>query len=116
MLRCDVLQPVNPKLGQAQVFNLNQSGETRVYDVGPYSVCSVQASGDASWGTAVLTIKRSNDLRHPVNLESVTTLTAAGMTPALDCSGFRYLHVTLSTLEGAADTCELTVIGKDDSP
>jgi len=110
-LRCDVIKPLNG----TGPFDLNVTENEYVYDVSGYAVGSVQAYGPvggSSWGTAVLTIRRSNDGKNPVALETATTFSASGMTNSIDFTSFKFLHVCLTTNEGAAGFCELTVIGK----
>lgn len=107
------LTPLNFKPGQGQAFNLNLNAECRVYDVSAYDEVTVQAEGDASWGTAEITLRRSNDGRHARDLWPFRVKLGPGtdFTDEPIPVTFRYLHVDLTTVEGAADTCELTVRG-----
>lgn len=100
------------------LFPLNVAQSALRFNVGPYSVCSVQAvfvpDGSSTWGTAVLTISRSNEPSTPVALESATTIAVGGgMTGALDCTGYHWLHVGLTTPEGSGSpVCRIVVIAK----
>jgi len=88
----------------------------RVFDVRGMMTATVQGTLTfGTWGTAVLTLKRSNDRITFVALSSPTTMTAAGMTAAIDVSGFAWLAVEATTLEGSAAYAELNVSAKSDN-
>jgi hypothetical protein len=106
---------LKPTVGDDTRFDLNITENELVYDVSKYAIVSAHAVGPTSgtWGTAVLTIRRSNDGKNPVALETATTIgTGGGMTTAQDCTGYLFFHVCLTTNEGAAGSCEVIVCGK----
>lgn len=89
-----------------------QAGEGNkvVVPAAGYSYATVQivpvpsGTGGATWSTAVVTVKRTNDLAAtPQALESAVTVTsAAQMSPRIDVRGFGYLILELTTAEGSA--------------
>lgn len=99
--------------------NIRYTAEGQAIPVGDAKTCTVQAvpAGNA-WGTAVLTVKRSNDGANFVALESATTISAGGgMTAAFSVSGFAYLRVDVTTAEGSAadEFAQITVCMKDNT-
>lgn len=111
-MNAKTLKPINHP-DPSREFNLYETGFVFIFDVRPFSVYSVQAVGEDTWSTAILSVERSNDGQNPVALETgATTLTSPGMTTALDCTGFGYVHVRLSVLASAAATCKVFVHAK----
>ena len=104
------LSPIN--LPTDSGVNLNQTNLELIYDVRTWANVSVQLV--TTGGTIVLTIERSNDGSTPNALESATTLGPGNkMTVKIDCSGFGYLHVRATTLEGSAMTGNIIVLAKN---
>jgi len=69
-----------------------------VWDLGAFTSVTVQLNIIvAAGGAFVVTFYRSNDGLTPVALDSAQTLTGAGMTPLINCTGFRYLHAKVTT-------------------
>lgn len=98
-------------VGDPENVNLFQSSYTVIYHVGDWETCSVQYRTDET--QAVLTLYRSNDTKTEGVLEVGETLGPADdMTDTIDCSGFLYLHVKVTTLAGSAASGKLVAIGK----
>jgi len=93
---------------QIAPINLNITGESVAFRLGNTSSFTLEGrilSG--TWGTAVVTCKRSNSgVGQGFALESATTLTAPGITAERDAC-FQVLHVEVTTPEGAAGIAEL---------
>lgn len=99
--------------------NIRYTADGQAIPVGDAKTCTVQAAATGySWGTAVLTVKRSNDGTNFVALESATTIGAGGgMTAAFSVSGFAYLRVDVTTAEGSStdELAQITVCLKDNT-
>lgn len=82
-------------------------GKQMVLDVRGMSVATVQVVAQAAWSGAVVTIYRANCLPNGdpflAALETATTLTADGMTSAIDVSAFAFLVLKVTTT-GASTT------------
>lgn len=92
-------------------LDLNQTTNSLVYHVGEASVVSVQFDTDET--TAQLTLYRSNDQTRPQAFDETITLgPGREMSDIIDCDGFNFLHVVVTTLAGAAATGRVTVYGK----
>lgn len=105
-------QPLNTV--PMQGFNLNQTEQEWVFDVRDTNTVTVQAAltGTGTWGTAVLTIGRSNNGKQYQPLVVPQQIgPGGGMTEAIDCASFAFLHVKLTTEEGSAAFADLTVMG-----
>jgi len=102
-----------------QTFNLftvepTATNTTMKVAVDKYSKVTVQAvEVTAATGSPVLTVRRSNNGIDQVALTTPVTLTSPGMTDAIDCSGFAFLHVTLTTA-GTAGVWRVYVCAKAD--
>lgn len=112
MIQSEILKPMHGK--QDDNFDLNITENELVYDMGPYSTYSVQVTPNTAWATAVITLSRSNDGKTPYTLEEGITVLGpgAGMTSTLDCIGFARLMLRLTTNEGGAASCKVSVCGK----
>lgn len=82
-----------------------------VIPVGENDTATVQAvKKSAVWGTAVLTVKRSNDGKTFHALESAVTLGPGdAMSAAFSVAGFAFLRVDVTTAEGSAEYIDVTV-------
>lgn len=78
------------------------TGAGPVIPTGNSKTATVQAVKDsASWTTAVLTVKRSNDGVNFTGLESAKTIgPGGGMTSEFSVAGFAYMRVDVTTAEG----------------
>ena len=91
---------------------LSTDGEV-VVDVRRFNAVTVQAiEMEAAGGSPVLTVKRSNSGVDEVALESATTLAAPGMTNKIDCSGFGFLHVVVTTAATTTGKWKLVICRK----
>lgn len=95
-------------------FDINAVNNELRYDVRAWSVVSVSAVKlQATWSTGVLTVYRSLDGCNPFALESSETLGPGDdITASLDVSGFPYLIVRLTTVEGTQRFVRVCVRGK----
>lgn len=94
---------------------LDATGVELKFDVRAYAVLSVQAVFSVGATTGVLTLYRSNDGANPVALATATTITtSATMTDAIDCTGFGYLHVRVTTAD-SGDTARIYALAKASS-
>lgn len=108
---CENLTPIN--LEKQVGFNLNETEQEWVYDVRKYSTCSVQVIAQETWATAVLTLGRSNSGKNYRTLETPETLgPGSDMSSTIDCTGFGYLHVKCTTVEGSDKYADVFVLGK----
>jgi hypothetical protein len=84
-------------------WSASATGLPMVLDCAGLNVATVQAQsiGATAWSTAVLTVYRSNVMPGSgvYALETVTTITAPGISAALDVSAFRYLIVSKTTTQ-----------------
>lgn len=93
-------------------IDLSEASNTFTYHVGPYETVSVEMLTQGTAG--IITLYRSNS---PANnafaLETGTVTLGPGnaMSPAIDCTGFWYLHIKVTTVEAGLNAT-LTVIGK----
>lgn len=103
--------------GREGLLNGNSLGDFRRINVVRYAVGTIQAvAGSGSWSSAVLTIERSNDGDNWAAMDpTAVTLTAAGMTSAIDLSGIAWLRVRTSTVNGAALLVKLVACLKGDA-
>ena len=90
------------------------TGLTDPIDVGGFDTATVQftVTGSGSFGTTVLTVRRSNDKQSWVGLPIAATISAnGGMTDIFEVFGFKYLNVFVTTASGGtqADTGQVTV-------
>lgn len=117
MIACARLIPIDPSspAGTQAIdrsVSLEATGAVLCYDVRSWSTVSVQGVFSATASTAVLTVKRSNDGANFVALESATTITpAAPMTTTIDCTGFGWLSVSVTTAD-TGDTVSIHVLAK----
>ena len=94
---------------QRQVLNLNETQAAVYFPMSDRVAFTVQGTlGSGSWGTAVVTLSRSNDGQNWYPLESATTLTAPSMTDQQDAC-FTTLRAQTTTVEGAAATANIIV-------
>lgn len=102
---------------ETKLLDLNVTQAAVYWTVGPASVFTIESrllSG--TWGTAVVTINRSNDGYKWFAMESALTLTiGGGMTVATDATGFTRLRAQVTTVEGAAGVVELVLLAKGDA-
>lgn len=96
-----------------QTIASNDGGSTAlIFDVTGWSVCSLQAVGGA--GTWTATLYRSNDKGvTPIALSPAKTVTnALTFSDAIDCTGFRYLVLKITSAGSAGTiTCWVSVKG-----
>jgi len=84
----------------SQGFDLSVQYSTLIYFVGDQATCAVQIVTDAT--TSVVSVQRSLDGQTRVDIDpAVTPITGAGMTDTIDCTGFMYLHVTVTTAQAS---------------
>lgn len=99
--------------------NIKNTADGQIIPTENNKTATVQAAPDgAAWGTAVMTLKRSNDGKTFVALETPTTISAGGgMTSQFSVAGFAYLRVDVTTAEGSSDDewAIVTVCMKDNS-
>ena len=107
MIVSEPLQIVNGE--NAQGFDLSVQYSTLIYHVGRYATCAVQIVTDAT--TSIVAVQRSIDGKTRVDLETAQNVTGAGMTATMDCTGFTYLHVTVTTAQ-ASKMADVFAIGK----
>ena len=95
------MESVVTTFGQPVFTDINLDGVSdggAVWDIGAFTTVSVQLVVLITpGGSFTVTFQRSNDGVNPVALEAAQTLTAAGMTPAINASGFRYLHAKVTS-------------------
>lgn len=94
--------------------NIEFVAEGRVIPTDDATTASVHAYPiTAAWGTAVLTIKRSNDPSGGFEaLSTPVTLTATGFTAAIDVTNIGYLRVDVTTAEGANEVLRIAICMK----
>lgn len=75
------------------------------------AVVQAQAVAGAAWSSAVLTVKVSltGDPSQFYGFPDAVTLSADGMTPILDVSGYAYMQVAVSTTDAGAPKINLWV-------
>lgn len=85
--------------------------EGPVIPTGDATTVSVQAwTIDATWGTAVLEVKRSNSPSGPfLSFGTPVTMNAVGFTSAIDVTNVGYIRVDVTTAEGANETLGIAV-------
>lgn len=90
-------------LNEPQSLDGNEAQAFVVFDVRPYTSGSFQIERrtSASWGTAVLTLERSNDRANWAAMATPVTAAAAGFTAAIDVGEIAFLRWRTSTAEGA---------------
>jgi hypothetical protein len=79
-------------------------------DVRSYAYATFEftvATGAGTWGSAIVTIRRSNDNESYADLETTITKTAAGITAQIDCRGIAFLAAVVTTYQAAS--CTLNV-------
>lgn len=87
-----------------------------IFPVSETVVGSVQAIlTQGSWGSTVLTLKRSNDGQRFVAWDPSTTLTSETMTAALTTTGWAWLAVEVTTLAGATAYADIVVHAKSET-
>lgn len=92
-------------------LDLNQTNISLVYYVGDAEVASVQFETDET--TAQVTLYRSNDQHRVFAFNDTITLgPGRDISDTIDCAGFKFLHVVVTTLAGAAAQGRFTVVGK----
>lgn len=92
-----------------QTLDLNQTQAAVEFDMRNVLAFTVQGSlGSGTWGTAVVTLTRTNDGVNWYALESSTTLTGPSMTAQQDAC-FSRLRAQVTTVEGAAATARITL-------
>lgn len=94
------LQPIGNNT-QEQGMDLSTTTNTEArYDVSGYDLVTVQFLPGTGVTTGVVTLQRSLDGCKGVALESAQTLgPSATMSSAIDCSGFDFLHVAVTTAD-----------------
>lgn len=92
-----------------QRFDLNDTNNQWVVKLGDAENVTVTAEKQSTWATAVLTLYRSLDGFNAYALESGVTLTGPASTAKIDCTGFDYLIIRLTTNEGSAVYANITV-------
>lgn len=77
-----------------------------VWPVGPYLTGSFQVLSETgiAWTSAVVEVKRSIDGVRFHSYPTAVTLSADGMTPSLDVSGWPFVALIVTTVNGAALT------------
>lgn len=93
---------------QERMFDLNYTNNRVAFPTGGAETCIVSAESLTTWSTAVLTIYRSFDGVTPYGLETAVTITASGMTATIDCAGFPFVVVQLTTNAGSAIYATIT--------
>ena len=93
-------------------FDLNQAGNYVRLEVAGSTVASVQVTmlnNDPTPDAFVVTVQRSLDGETWSALETPLTIafgafasSLSAMTPAFDCSGFKWVRIVVTTPEGAA--------------
>lgn len=93
--------------------NIETKGAGQVIPVGENTTATVQVSAiDAAWGTAVLTVNRSNDPQGPfVALSTPVTISSAGFT-TLDTTDYAFLRIDVTTAEGANENLLVSICMK----
>ena len=95
------------------VLNLLTTDVEVKVDVRGFNAVTVQAvEMEAAGGSPVLTVRRSNSGVDEAALESATTLSAPGMTNKIDCSGFGFLHVVVTTAATTTGIWKLVICRK----
>lgn len=100
-----------------QTLNLNASSNAVVWGVTPNTVGTVQATArlGGTWGTAVITLKRSNDGRNWYALSSPQTIgPGSGMSDPVDLD-FAFLSAEVTTAEGSALEADVVLCAKGDA-
>ncbi len=92
---------IQTRIEKAEIESASTSNSF-VFDTESDIVASVQAVARTSWGTTVVTVKRSNDKDNLVNLEETVTLSADGISRIIDVTGFKWLGVAVSTVDVSA--------------
>lgn len=84
-----------------------------VIDVRRFNAVTVHAIElEAAGGSPVLTLRRSNSGVDAAALESPITLTSPSMSDQVDCSGFGFLHVVVTTAATTTGRWKLTICRK----
>jgi len=91
--------------------NIQYLAEGQLIVVGENTTATIQvATKTAAWGTAVLTVYRSNFPQGPfLALSTPVTLSAVGFSAAIDCTGFGYMRIDVTTAEAANETLAIGV-------
>lgn len=79
----------------------NDAGDYRVFPVGEYVTGTMSFYSPSGWSSGVVTVERSNDLESWHAMPSAVTVSANGMTAALDVSGVAYLRAVVTTANGS---------------
>ena len=102
---------------ERRTLDLNVTQAAVYFDVANYVTFTLHTmilSG--TFGTAVLTVNRSNDGFRWFALETATTLgPGASMSNAIESLGFARVRVQVTTVEGAAGVVEVALTAKGDS-
>ena len=105
-----------------QAFDLNYTNNVWAVDVAKYSTATVQAEAVTTWTTAIITVQRSDDGINGYGLETALTIGPAstvvppGMSTVIDVTGFKFLLLKLTTINGSAVYANLTVNRKAANP
>lgn len=101
----------------ARILDLNGSKAAVSWDVADYTVGTVQATvrDGGTWGTAVITLKRSNDGHNWFALSSPQTIGPGnGMSDPIDLD-FAHLRAEVTTMEGSALEADVVLCAKGDA-
>lgn len=102
-------------MGFVQSFKLDANAGENCSDVLPVAdanTAAVQVTADSgSYSVAVLTVEGSIDFVKWVS--TGTTITADGITSAIDVGRFKYIRVRVSTANGAALLLTVSILSKN---
>jgi hypothetical protein len=77
-----------------------------------YATCEITiATGAGTWGSAVVTLRRSNDNVNFADLETPITFTAAAMKAQIDVRGFAFIAAVVTTYQAASCTVNVDWYG-----
>lgn len=94
-----------------ETLRLELLGDQLIIECGGANAVSIQAEIDkGAWGSAVLTVMRSNDGNNPYALASPTTISSSGITSITPDT--QYLHVVVTTAGSANNTVNVTAYSR----
>ena len=94
----------------SQVLRLDQSGDVVFADMATCAVATAQVTSP-SWGSGVVTLRRSNDALNWYALEYAITFSSDAISAGLDVHSFRYLGAVVTTVGSANATAQVTFYG-----